>query len=110
MTSNITRIPNEPRERYLRLPAAARLVRLPAARLRRYVHAGLVRPVRIEAGEVLFGEAELARLRKIRRLRRDLGLSPAAIEIVLRLLDELEALQAELEQAKTDQDPPTPLR
>lgn len=36
-------------------------------------------------------EADLRRMRRIRRLRRDLGLSYEAIEIVLRLVDRLEA-------------------
>ena len=36
-------------------------------------------------------EDDLRRVRRIRRLRRDLGLSYEAIEVVLRLLDRLEA-------------------
>jgi MerR family transcriptional regulator/heat shock protein HspR len=58
------------------------------------VRAGLVRPARGEGGDALFGDAELARLRKIRRLRNDLGLNQAALELVLRLLDEIETLQS----------------
>jgi DNA-binding transcriptional MerR regulator len=84
------------RDRYLRLSTAARLARLPSSRVRHYVQTGLVQPAHVEAGHVLFGETELARLRKIRRLGRDLGLSPAGVEVVLRLLDELELLRAEL--------------
>jgi DNA-binding transcriptional MerR regulator len=38
-------------------------------------------------------EADLRRVRRIRRLRRDLGLSYEAIEIVLRLVDRLEAAE-----------------
>jgi hypothetical protein len=40
-----------------------------------------------------FGEAVIWRLRRVRRLRRDLGLDYAAIEIIVRLLDRLEALE-----------------
>jgi len=42
------------------------------------------------------GRAEattMRRLRRARRLRRDLGLSPDAVAIILRLLDRIEALQ-----------------
>ncbi len=91
---------SQTREEYWRLSAAARLVRMPASRLRHYVEVGLIRPSRVEAGELLFGERELARLRKIRRLRRDLGLSSSAIEVVVRLLDELERLRVLLEQQR----------
>ncbi|TMD96119.1 MAG: hypothetical protein E6I76_08680 [Chloroflexi bacterium] len=38
-------------------------------------------------------EADLRRVRRIRRLRRDLGLSYEAIEVVLRLVDRLEAAE-----------------
>jgi MerR HTH family regulatory protein len=39
-------------------------------------------------------EAQMQRIRRIRRLRRDLGLSYDAIDIVLRLLDRVEAAEA----------------
>jgi MerR family transcriptional regulator/heat shock protein HspR len=73
------------------LETAARLVRLPAARVRRYVRVGLIRPARLDGRTAFFGEDELARLRRIRRLVEDLGLNMAGVEIVLRLVDELEA-------------------
>ena len=90
--------------KYCSLEAAARLVRLPPARVRRYVRAGLVRPARIEGRAELFGDAELARLRKIRRLREDLGLNTAGVEIVLRLLDEIQTLRAVVAQRGSRQD------
>ena len=82
-----------PPDGYLRIDVAARLVRLPPARIRRYIRAGLVRPTVGDGRVELFGEEELARLRKIRRLRDDLGLNTAGIEVALRLLDEIQTLQ-----------------
>jgi DNA-binding transcriptional MerR regulator len=38
-------------------------------------------------------ESDLRRARRIRRLRRDLGLSYEAIDVVLRLIDRLEAAE-----------------
>jgi len=86
----------------LPLEIAAQRVRLPPTRVRRYVRTGLVRPERVEGRVELFGEAEPARLRKIRRLREDLGLNTAGIEIVLRLLDEIHALRAALAQGRAE--------
>ena len=88
---------------YWRLAEAARLLRLPPSRIRRYVQAGLVQPVVVDERGLAFGRAELARLRKIRRLVDALGLNPAGLEIVLRLLDDIEMLQRELERASRDQ-------
>ncbi len=90
-------------DRYWSLEAAVRLVRLPPASVRRYV-AGLVPPARVQDRAELFGEVELARLRRIRRLRDDLGLNTAGVEVVLRLLDEIHALRAELAGSRSNRD------
>jgi MerR family transcriptional regulator/heat shock protein HspR len=84
------------RSRLVRLEVAAQSVRLPVTRVRRYMRAGLVRPAHGAGAEALFGDDELARLRKIRRLCEDLGINQAGLEVVLRLLDEVEALRAAL--------------
>ena len=85
------------RERHeRRLEVAARMVRVPPARVRYYVRAGFVRPSRVEGTTEFFADAELARLRRIRRLQEDLGLNAAGVEVALHLLDEIEELQAAL--------------
>jgi MerR family transcriptional regulator, heat shock protein HspR len=84
-----------------RLRDAAGMMRIPRARIRRYVQRGLVRPSRIEGRIVFFGEDDLARLRKIRRLTEDVGLNAAGVEVVLRLLDEIDGLRHEIERTAT---------
>jgi DNA-binding transcriptional MerR regulator len=79
-----------------RFEAAAAASRVPPSRVRYFVRVGLVRPSRVEGRVRFFGEAEMARLRRIRRLRDDLGLNFAGIEVALRLLDEIESLRREL--------------
>ena len=91
-------------DRYWSLEAAARLVRLPPASVRRYVRAGLVLPAPVQHRAELFGEAELPRLRRIRRLRDDVGLNTAGVEVVLRLLDEIQTLRAALAYRANRQD------
>lgn len=83
------------RHEEVRLTVAARRCHMSVAHVRRYVEIGLVRPSRSEGDTPLFGEPALARLRRIRRLREDLGLNEAGVEVVLRLLDEIEALHRE---------------
>jgi MerR family transcriptional regulator/heat shock protein HspR len=79
------------------LETAARLTRLPPARVRRYVRVGLIRPARVEGRNTFFSDAELARLRTIRRLGEDLGLNAAGVEVVLRLVDEITTLRKALD-------------
>jgi DNA-binding transcriptional MerR regulator len=89
---------NERTEQERRLEVAARMVRVTPARVRYYVRAGFVRPSRVEGGAEYFSEAELARMRRIRRLQEDLGLNAAGVEVALHLLDEIQQLQAALER------------
>src|SRR5262245_45896371 len=89
------------------LTAAAQLVGMPPSRVRRYVKFGLVRTVVDERGTPVLGTAELARLRKIRRLTNDLGLNVPGVEVALRLLDEIEALRTGREGAGFSTDDPT---
>jgi MerR family transcriptional regulator/heat shock protein HspR len=74
---------------YCSVEVAAHLSGLPIARVRGLVRAGLIQPPAVERGRPLFGELELARLRKIRRLTTDLGVNLAGVEIILRLTEEL---------------------
>jgi MerR family transcriptional regulator/heat shock protein HspR len=98
MSGDADRAETMPPATHIRLEVAARQVNLPPARVRRYVRSGLIHPARVEGRVALFGEAELARLRKIRRLRDDLGLNMAGLEVALRLLDEIQRLQDALDE------------
>jgi MerR family transcriptional regulator/heat shock protein HspR len=76
---------------YCSVEVAAHLTGLSPARVRGLVRVGLVQPAIVERGRPLFGETELARMRKIRRLSQDLGVNLAGVEVILRLADELSA-------------------
>jgi MerR family transcriptional regulator, heat shock protein HspR len=84
---------------YYRIEVAANLVGLPAARVRRYLKVGLVQASSDERGVLVLETTELVRLRKIRRLTTDLGLNLAGVEVVLRLLDQIDQMQALLDQS-----------
>jgi MerR family transcriptional regulator/heat shock protein HspR len=76
------------------LETIAAQVHVAPARIRYYVRIGLLTPSRVEGRRVYFSESEVARMRKIRRLHEDLGLDRAGVEVVLRLLDEIDRLRA----------------
>ena len=64
--------------------------------VRRYTRLGLVVPGARRGRQALYTAADLARLRKIVRLTRDLGLNGAGVQVVLRLLDQIEVLEREV--------------
>ena len=51
-------------------------------------------------GELRYSEEEVTRLRQIRRLQRDLGINLEGVEVIVRLLKHIEALQIELEHER----------
>jgi MerR family transcriptional regulator/heat shock protein HspR len=69
---------------------AARLAGITLARLRRYEAAGLLAPARHYGRVRYYTAAQVALLRRIRRLHEELGVNLAGIEIILRLLARLE--------------------
>ena len=87
---------NAPARAELRLSAEelAAAAGISTTMLARLVRLGLVEPV--AAGSTEFTAATAARLRRILRLHRDLGVNLAGATIIVDLLERLEHLEAEL--------------
>lgn len=81
----------------LSLDEVAAAVALEAAVVRRYAEIGLIRP-----GRPGYAPADLAELRRVRRLMDDLELDHSAIEIVLRMRRQILALQAEVRRMSAE--------
>lgn len=83
-------------EQFYTIDVISRRVSMAPRTVRRYTSLGFIAPRAWQGRTPLYSETEAARLRKIARLTRDLGLNLAGVAIVLRLTDELEALRREL--------------
>jgi chaperone modulatory protein CbpM len=68
---------------------------VPAKRLRAWVRRGWLRP-EARAGEPVFRDIDVARARLVTQLRDELAIQPDAVEVVLRLLDQVHGLRSEL--------------
>jgi MerR family transcriptional regulator/heat shock protein HspR len=84
---------------HYQIALAAETVGLPERQVRRYVRIGLV-PSTTREREAYIDEAGLARLRKIRRLSEDVGLNTVGIEVVMRLLDQIDDLQRQIDRQR----------
>lgn len=71
------------------------ITRVPAKRLRMWVHRGLLRPLAVE-GAPVFAEIDVARAELLRELCDDLELPEESVEVVVSLLDQVHSLRAEL--------------
>ena len=74
---------------------AAQLVGVHQQTLRGYEREGLIRPARSSGRQRIYSEADIARLRLIRRLIGELGVNVAGADIILRMREQISRLEAE---------------
>jgi MerR family transcriptional regulator/heat shock protein HspR len=70
--------------------------------LRQYEKLGLVIPARVGAKNRLYSQEDIDRVKQIQRLTQELGVNLAGVEIILRLLDDMEEIRADLEEQMAD--------
>ena len=78
------------------ISVAARNVGMHVQTLRYYERAGLLAPSRSRGNIRLYSQADIGRLRQIRRLTEELGLNLAVVEVILRMSERLARLDAEV--------------
>jgi MerR family transcriptional regulator/heat shock protein HspR len=76
---------------------AARLCSVHPQTLRAYERMGLVVPARHNEKNRMYSEADVLRVRQIQRLTQELGVNLAGVEVIMRLLDQMEEMKADLE-------------
>ena len=93
MTSSENRIHDEP---CFAISVAARIVGVHAQTLRHYERVGLIWPSRTAGRQRLYSMADIARIRRLRTLVDDMGVNLAGAEVALKLMDQIEELEAEV--------------
>ena len=77
---------------------AASLCNIHPQTLRQYERLGLVAPSRVGSKNRLYSEADIRRVRRIQRLTQEMGVNLAGVELILRLLDDMEEMKRDLEK------------
>ncbi len=77
---------------------AAKLCGIHPQTLRQYERLGFVTPTRIGTKNRLYSEYDIYKVRQVQRLTQDLGVNLAGVEIILRLLDDMEGMRVDLEE------------
>ena len=77
---------------------AARLCGVHPQTLRQYERLGLVLPSRVGAKNRLYSESDIHRVQSIQRLTQQMGVNLAGVEIILRLLDNMDEMRGEMER------------
>lgn len=70
--------------------------------LRQYERLGLVVPSRVGAKNRLYSEADILRVRRIQRLTQQMGVNLAGVDLILRLLEDMDDMRRDFEQQMTE--------
>lgn len=81
---------------------AAQLCGIHPQTLRQYERLGLVVPSRAGAKNRLYSDIDIRRVRRIQRLTKDMGVNLAGVELILRLLEEMDELRRDYEKQIQD--------
>ena len=81
---------------------AARMVGMHAQTLRQYERIGLVEPKRSPGNIRLYSRADVARLLHVQRLISDLGVNLAAVDVILRMNERMQAMDAEIDRLQRE--------
>jgi MerR family transcriptional regulator, heat shock protein HspR len=81
---------------------AATLCNVHPQTLRQYERLGLVVPSRAGAKNRLYSEADIKRIRQVQRLTQEMGVNLAGVELILRLLEDMDNMRKDVEQQLTD--------
>ncbi len=83
------------------ISTVAKMLDIHPQTLRLYEREGLIKPARTEGNTRLYSQEDIERLRTILTLTRELGVNLAGVEIILRLREQIEELQQEVERLAT---------
>ena len=70
--------------------------------LRQYEREGLVEPSRTQGRMRLYSQLDIERMKLILRLTRQMGVNLAGVDIVLQLKEQIDEMQAEIDQLREE--------
>lgn len=92
------------RSGFLSIDELSRICSIHPDLVQKYMEIGLITPSVEILDEPYFSNDAILKLKKIQRLRRDLGVNLVGIEIILNLLDEMDDLRHEIRDLKRRSD------
>src|SRR6202453_5511355 len=97
-SATITRVEVETNRGVFMISVAAELANMHPQTLRMYEARGLIEPHRSPKGTRLYSQEDVERLRRIQEMTAELGLNLAGVERVLSLEQEIDEMQARIEE------------
>ncbi len=79
------------------ISVVAKVLNIHPQTLRQYEREGLITPSRTQGRMRLYSQRDIDRIKLILRLTRDLGVNLAGVDIILRLKEQIDAMEREIE-------------
>lgn len=84
------------------ISVAARILGTQTHTLRYYERIGIIEPSRSQGNIRLYSESDIALLRRVKSLVEDMGVNLAGVEVILRMMQHMSELHAELEKLQKE--------
>jgi len=84
------------------ISVVSKMVEMHPQTIRHYERMGLLDPQRSGGNIRLFSMRDVERLKRIQNFTRDMGVNLAGVEIILKLLDQMETMKEEMEMEIQD--------
>ena len=84
------------------ISVVAKVLNIHPQTLRQYEREGLITPSRTEGKTRLYSQKDIDRIKTILRLTRELGVNLAGVDIILRLKEQMEEMEKEIEMLRSE--------
>ncbi len=84
------------------ISVVAKILEIHPQTLRQYEREGLVDPGRTKGKMRLYSQRDIDRIKTILRLTRDLGVNLAGVDIILRLKEQIEVMNKDIEELRIE--------
>ncbi len=82
---------------YFSIKAVAEILKIHEQTIRNYEKQGLITPSRTPSGRRMYNLKDIAKLKIITTLSKDMGINTSGIEVIIKLLNEIEQLKNKYE-------------
>ena len=84
------------------ISVVANMLNLHPQTLRQYERDGLIEPARTEGRMRLYSQRDIDKMKMILRLTRDMGVNLAGVDVILRLKEQMDKMEKEIEYLREE--------
>ena len=84
------------------ISVVANMLKIHPQTLRQYERDGLIEPARTQGRMRLYSQRDIDRMKMILRLTRDMGVNLAGVDVILRLKEQMEKMEQEIEYLREE--------